>query len=79
MTQSNRRPPLAILLVPVYFAINGAVLALTRSGTSYDGAEQLLYTQYWDWGYGRSQPPLYTWILQGLHGVLACPSRPRTS
>lgn len=58
-----------MLAVPVYFAVNAAMLAWTRSGTSYDGAEQLLYTQYWDWGYGRSQPPLYTWLLRALHEV----------
>ncbi|MFV0385571.1 glycosyltransferase family 39 protein, partial [Paracoccus sp. (in: a-proteobacteria)] len=44
-----------------------AALSLIRTGTSFDGAEQLLYTQYWDWGYGRSQPPLYTWLLKLLH------------
>lgn len=67
---TSRLPlPLAMLAVPVYFAVNAAILAWTRSGTSYDGAEQLLFTQYWDWGYGRSQPPLYTWLLRGLHEV----------
>ncbi|WP_378948783.1 glycosyltransferase family 39 protein [Mesorhizobium sp. ANAO-SY3R2] len=43
-----------------------AVLSSIRTGTSYDGAEQLLYTQNLEWGYGRSQPPLYTWLLIGI-------------
>lgn len=42
------------------------VLSIIRTGTSYDGAEQLLYTQSLEWGYGRSQPPLYTWLLIGI-------------
>lgn len=42
------------------------VLSTIRTGTSYDGAEQLLYTQSLEWGYGRSQPPLYTWLLIGI-------------
>ncbi len=45
------------------------VLSLLRSGTSYDGTEQLLYTQYVDLGYGRSQPPLFTWILIAVQQV----------
>ncbi|WP_170314660.1 glycosyltransferase family 39 protein [Aquibium carbonis] len=51
------------------FVGQAIALSLVRSGTSYDGAEQLLYTQYLDWGYGRSQPPLYTWMLIALHRV----------
>lgn len=43
--------------------------SLIRAGTSYDGAEQLLYSQSLDWGYGRSQPPLYTWLLIAVQQV----------
>lgn len=52
--------------------MQAVVLSFIRGGTSYDGAEQLLYTQSFEWGYGRSQPPLYTWLLiavQQLFGV----------
>ena len=40
------------------------ILSFVRTGTSFDGAEQLLYTQTLELGYGRSQPPLYTWLLR---------------
>ena len=46
------------------------VLSTIRTGTSYDGAEQLLYTQSLEWGYGRSQPPLYTWLLIGIQQLI---------
>lgn len=59
-----RRHPLAGLIL--ILAAQAIILSTIRSGTSYDGAEQLLYSQYWDWGYGRSQPPLYTWLLKLL-------------
>ena len=49
--------------------VQAVVLSLLRSGTSYDGAEQLLYTQYFDFGYGRSQPPLFTWMLIAVQQV----------
>ena len=67
------QPPLSGLaaagLAAILFA-QALVLSAIRGGTSYDGAEQLLYTQYLDWGYGRSQPPLYTWLLWTLHQIL---------
>jgi 4-amino-4-deoxy-L-arabinose transferase-like glycosyltransferase len=34
-----------------------------------DEAEQMLWSQQWSWGYG-AQPPLYTWLLQGLAALL---------
>ena len=49
--------------------IQALVLSVIRTGTSYDGAEQLLYTQSLEWGYGRSQPPLYTWLLIAVQQV----------
>lgn len=57
-------------LVLAWFMAQAIALSLLRSGTSYDGAEQLLYTQYLDWGYGRSQPPLFTWVLIAVQQVL---------
>ncbi len=65
-TWTNRYAVFLLLL----FVGQAVALSLVRSGTSYDGAEQLLYTQYLDWGYGRSQPPLYTWMLIALHRVV---------
>lgn len=59
---------LPVVVIAILMA-QGIVLAFLRSGTSYDGAEQLLYSQYLDWGYGRSQPPLYTWALIAMHRI----------
>lgn len=56
------------LMLAVFLGQAG-VLSLLRSGTSYDGAEQLIYTQVFDFGYGRSQPPLFTWMLLGMQQV----------
>lgn len=53
-------------IMAAVFLAQAVVLSLLRSGTSYDGAEQLLYTQYFDLGYGRSQPPLFTWMLMAV-------------
>lgn len=47
--------------------VQAFILSAIRTGTSFDGAEQLLYTQYFDWGYGRAQPPLYSWLLILMH------------
>lgn len=61
-----------IVIVGLLCLMQAVVLSFIRGGTSYDGAEQLLYTQSFEWGYGRSQPPLYTWMLiavQQLFGV----------
>lgn len=58
------------LWLTLFFQV--AFVSFIREGTSFDGAEQLLYTQYLDFGYGRSQPPLYTWLLllfQEIFGV----------
>ncbi|TSE34225.1 glycosyltransferase family 39 protein [Tepidimonas charontis] len=63
-------PPAALGALATLLLAQALVLSVLRGGTSYDGAEQLLYTQYLDWGYGRSQPPLYTWLLWGMHQVL---------
>ncbi|MDG4647236.1 glycosyltransferase family 39 protein [Roseibacterium sp. SDUM158017] len=60
----------AAILLALAFAGQAVILSVLRSGTSVDGAEQLVYTQVLDWGYGRSQPPLYTWLLIGVQQVL---------
>lgn len=58
--------PGAVVLLGLLCLAQALILSVLRAGSSYDGAEQLLYTQYLDWGYGRSQPPLYTWLLIGM-------------
>lgn len=56
------------LVLPLLVA-QAVILSMIRTGTSFDGAEQLLYTQYLDLGYGRSQPPLFTWALWAVQQV----------
>ncbi|MGE4220323.1 MAG: glycosyltransferase family 39 protein [Alphaproteobacteria bacterium] len=33
------------------------------AGTGGDDAEQLIFSQSWEWGYGFGNPPLYTWLM----------------
>ena len=68
MTEESKGRLAALALVTALIG-QAILLSFIRSGTSYDGAEQLLYTQYLDWGYGRSQPPLFTWLLAAAHQV----------
>lgn len=65
--------PWPIVFVVGYFVVQALLLTLTRNGASFDGAEQLVTAQALQWGYGRSQPPLYTWMLMALQGVIASP------
>ena len=58
-----------LVLVAVLLA-QAAILSTLRTGADWDGAEQLLYSQYIDLGYGRSQPPLYTWLVIASQSVL---------
>ena len=61
------RWPLVFMAV---LLVQAAILSALRTGTDWDGAEQLLYSQYVDLGYGRSQPPLYTWLVIASQSVL---------
>ncbi len=65
--------PYPVLFVIGYFLLQALLLSLTRNGASFDGAEQLVTSQSLEWGYGRSQPPLYTWLLFGLEGLVRAP------
>lgn len=58
--------PNPILFIVGYFVVQAILLTITRNGASFDGAEQLITGQALEWGYGRSQPPLYTWMLVAI-------------
>ncbi|RCS25383.1 glycosyl transferase [Phyllobacterium salinisoli] len=52
----------ALLFVFCYFAFQAMFVAFISNGAGLDDAEQLANIGYLAWGYGGSQPPLYTWI-----------------
>lgn len=52
-----------IIFCIIYFLIQGISFSQFKSGGDIDTSEMLIYIQYWDWGYGGSQPPLYAWIV----------------
>lgn len=52
----------ALLIVLLYFAFQIFFLTTISNGAGVDDAEQLAYVGALQWGYGGSQPPLYTWI-----------------
>lgn len=45
-------------------------MTIVSNGAGLDDAEQLANISYLDWGYGGSQPPLYTWITSLTTSVL---------
>lgn len=55
--------PMVVWFLLIYFVLQALLYSLLRNGASYDGAEQLITSQALELGYGRSQPPLYTWLL----------------
>ncbi|MFQ0812977.1 glycosyl transferase [Brucella anthropi] len=62
--------PLAVIFVLCYFAFQAVLVAMVSNGAGLDDAEQLANIGYLDWGYGGSQPPLYTWITNLAASVL---------
>lgn len=54
--------PWAVLFVLLYFVFQTLWVSFVSNGVGVDDAEQLANSSYLDWGYGGSQPPLYTWI-----------------
>lgn len=60
----------ALLFVLVYFAFQVFFLTMISNGAGVDDAEQLAYVGALQWGYGGSQPPLYTWINSVAGSVL---------
>ncbi len=57
-----------------YVSLNALLLGLVSPTAEWDHAEQLILSQFPALGY-NSQPPLYTWLVQGLF-VLTGPSLP---
>jgi 4-amino-4-deoxy-L-arabinose transferase-like glycosyltransferase len=57
-----------------YFALNALLLGLSSPTAEWDHAEQLILSQFPALGY-NSQPPFYTWLVQGLF-ALTGPSLP---
>jgi hypothetical protein len=62
--------PAAVLFVLCYFAFQAILVTFVSNGAGLDDAEQLANIGYLDWGYGGSQPPLYTWITNITASVL---------
>ncbi|PSH68511.1 glycosyl transferase [Phyllobacterium brassicacearum] len=60
----------ALLFVLLYFAFQIFFLTTISNGAGVDDAEQLAYVGALQWGYGGSQPPLYTWINSIAGSVL---------
>ncbi len=59
-----------LLFVLLYFAFQVFFLTSISNGAGVDDAEQLAYVGALQWGYGGSQPPLYTWINSVAGDVL---------
>ncbi|MEJ5083018.1 ArnT family glycosyltransferase [Ochrobactrum sp. MYb379] len=62
--------PMAVVFVLCYFAFQAILVTFVSNGAGLDDAEQLANIGYLDWGYGGSQPPLYTWITNIAASVL---------
>ncbi|TWU41829.1 ArnT family glycosyltransferase [Novipirellula artificiosorum] len=58
-----------LIVVCVYFAIHVLVRVSVSSSLDFDETEQVFLSQWTLLGY-NSQPPLYTWMQQGLFRVL---------
>ncbi|AQS41135.1 MAG: Dolichyl-phosphate-mannose-protein mannosyltransferase [Candidatus Tokpelaia hoelldobleri] len=63
---SGRFSLYAIVFVVLYFAFEACLVSLASRGAGLDDAELASNLSFWNWGYGGSQPPLYTWIAHGL-------------
>lgn len=53
----------AIVFVLCYFVFQAIFVTWISNGAGLDDAEQLGNVGFLDWGYGGSQPPLYTWFV----------------
>lgn len=65
----NRFARLALVFIVGYFLFEAIFISFISNGAGLDDAEQLANISFFDWGYGGSQPPLYTWILIGVTSV----------
>ncbi len=50
------------VFVVCYFAVQAALVSSLSNAGGLDDGEQLSYIGTFEWGYGGSQPPLYTWL-----------------
>lgn len=55
-----------LLFLIVYFAFEACFVSFISLGAGLDDAELISNISFWNWGYGGSQPPLYTWLAYGL-------------
>jgi len=51
-----------ILFIVGYFLCEIVLVSYLSNGAGLDDAEQLANSRFFAWGYGGSQPPLYTWL-----------------
>lgn len=56
----------AVCFIIGYFAFEALLVSLISQGAGLDDAELASNVSFWNWGYGGSQPPLYTWITYAL-------------
>ena len=69
--QASLTPPYPYTLALIafaYFTINMLAQYLVSPTADLDQAEQLLVSQYFQWGYSE-QPPLYTWLVASLFSI----------
>jgi len=59
-TQIGRQPYLIFIMA--CFVLEIALVVFFSNGAGADDAEQLANSSFLAWGYGGSQPPLYTWL-----------------
>lgn len=64
-----RPPSNGWLLLALYFGAQVLCRTLLSPALELDEAEQALWTQQLQWGYG-AQPPLYTWLQWGMFKLL---------
>lgn len=56
----------AVCFIIAYFAFEALFVSIISNGAGLDDAELASNISFWNWGYGGSQPPLYTWIAFGV-------------
>lgn len=56
----------AVCFIIGYFAFQALFVSVISKGAGLDDAELASNISFWNWGYGGSQPPLYTWIAFGV-------------
>ncbi|KAA6405848.1 ArnT family glycosyltransferase [Candidatus Tokpelaia sp.] len=52
-----------------YFLFEACFVSFISLGAGLDDAELISNLSFWNWGYGGSQPPLYTWLAYGLTAI----------